>query len=190
MDSSSRSRARQKTRETSLFRNTAVWIPDLEPEMDYHTLLAAIRDIGRVKCAEIHRYPELDPPHSAASITFFSHDAAQKLVNQARDGKFFVLDKGRRVSWRNRYVGEESGHNDHSRVLRIEGHPYVVNKKALEEFWRQFFRWDTDTVADIGMGAVWYFFASWSQAATAMAMLVNHFDDVLVVAYSIDPCGD
>ncbi len=63
-------------------------------------------------------------------------------------------------------------------------------RKALEEFWRQFFRWDTDTVADIGMGAVWYFFASWSQAATAMAMLVNHFDDVLVVAYSIDPCGD
>ncbi|KAI0458422.1 hypothetical protein F5B21DRAFT_430373 [Xylaria acuta] len=176
-------------------KNASLWISGLSLGVTYATLLRGIRKVGRVKQTHINGPNVRNPDTCAAKITFFTHEAAQKLLDQAEKGEFLVDGIAPRVVW-NKHARAEEPVKGRSRVLRIRGPPEIVNRAYLEWFWAQNFYWDTDRVSDCGftlddgMYIIWYYFASWGgQASTARDLLLKSFGNLVEVTYGRDTCG-
>ncbi|KAI3327045.1 hypothetical protein HD806DRAFT_531637 [Xylariaceae sp. AK1471] len=191
----SRSQPKDTSCELPEDENTSLWITGLSPDVTYNALLRGIRKCGRVKQVHINVPNKTNPNTCAAKIIFFARDAAQKLLNQAREGTFLVQSTTPYVVW-NRHCTAEEPANGHSRVLRIIGPPEIVNRTYLETFWTKYFYWVTDRVTEVGeiadgIAIVWYYFGSWrTQACVARKRLIEHFGDSIVVNYGRDPCGE
>ncbi|KAI1755753.1 hypothetical protein F4782DRAFT_366996 [Xylaria castorea] len=182
--------AKYKAKDT----NASLWITGLSLDVTYHTLLRSVKKVGRVKQTYINGPNKKTPNTCAARITFFSRDAAQKLLDQAEKGDFLVEGIAPSVIG-NRHARAEMPVNGRSRVLRIIGPREIVNREYLEAFWAQEFYWNTDRVSDCGnvrdeLYIIWYYLASWEgQASLARDTLLKFFGDRVVVTYERDTCG-
>jgi RNA recognition motif-containing protein len=176
-------------------RNTSLWITGLRPDVSYNALLRGIRKCGRVKQVHVNLPNQANPTKSAATVTFFTCNAAQKLLDQAQAGNFRVQDRTPNVVWNRHRIVEEPAAG-RSRVLRILGPPEIVNRAYLETFWARHFYWATDRVTEVGeiaddIAVVWYYFGNWkTQALVARRRLLEHFGHSIVVNYVRDPCGE
>ncbi|KAI0405948.1 hypothetical protein F4802DRAFT_596618 [Xylaria palmicola] len=174
--------------------NTSLWITGLNSNITYTELFQGIRKIGRVRQAFINEPDKRNRNTCAAKLTFFSREAALKLLDQAAGKNFVVQGMTPTVVWNRYYIPEEPA-DGRSRVLRIRGPIEIVNRPFLETFWSRQFFWGTDRVSDVGevadgVAVVWYYFASWrAQAALARIMVLQHFGDRVTVTYERDPCG-
>ncbi|KAI0805540.1 hypothetical protein GGR55DRAFT_698052 [Xylaria sp. FL0064] len=180
-------------------QNSSLYIPFLRQDVTYSALLKSIRGIGKIRHIRI-RTPTLDRPfYCRAVITFFSHDAAQRLRTLSSQGRFEVLGIVTLALWTDPAVPEVPSY-DRSRVLIIQGPTEIANQFNLFRIWQQAkppgHSFHVEVVAektldDLGSTHVWCFFACWErQAEAARAILVKRYGDRISVDYGRDPCGD
>ncbi|KAI0181651.1 hypothetical protein GGR52DRAFT_567869 [Hypoxylon sp. FL1284] len=181
--------------------NTNVWITNLPLRIDTHELLqhVAFFKIGRVRATVIN------PPWgmnqtSAASISFFRREHAEKLIALIRGGLVMIRGMIPCARWNRNKVMQQNVYNKSfvkSRVLLIAGNPEIVNVHALEEFFSRKFIWQTDCVIDHGtvdgvggpIGRIEYRFGSFrNQASFGYNALRRELAGFALVQYGADPC--
>ncbi|KAI8627674.1 hypothetical protein F5Y19DRAFT_486620 [Xylariaceae sp. FL1651] len=179
--------------------NVRVWVTGLPPFVTTHELLGAIQGLGAVFASHIN--PPLAPKGendyrlevftSAASITFFTTKAANRLLQQP------LVVGGYQTQVRPHRVKTAPIHarDGRSRVLIISGDPCVVNLENLErlaaETWD--IQYDTDTMryepGDQRSLVVWAFGSFRAQAHAVYLMIQRHLAGQVTVSYGIDPCS-
>ncbi|RYO76175.1 hypothetical protein DL766_007474 [Monosporascus sp. MC13-8B] len=179
--------------------NTALWITGLPSDCKHQDLLAQIRGIGKVYSLHINK-PIYGPdptrplkPNSAASLAFFTTEAAQVFFQRCKLAPFRV--KGRRAFVRPNQ-NKVAPYHDYgvSRVLIIQGLREYVTVKWLTCYLKEVVGmfWDTDRTFLQEIGAEnrleWHF-GSWkSQAEAVHRAIYNNFGEWMTVSYGIDPC--
>ncbi|KXJ93724.1 hypothetical protein Micbo1qcDRAFT_201687 [Microdochium bolleyi] len=146
--------------------NTALWITNLPPDIDYPTLLGAIRDCGKIYACVINYPVEGKHNTAACKLVFFDTIGAKRLLGQSRAGVFRVPN-----SDRSEYYKPRVGHNriksrareanaladvkngsvqpNQSRCLSITGPPALVNEQYLTRFFKSKFEFQLEKVATL-----------------------------------------
>ncbi|KAI0545066.1 hypothetical protein F4679DRAFT_599995 [Xylaria curta] len=117
------------TKDTKETQNTnaQLCITALSPGLAYYTLLQSIATVGRVKELRIKSPNKINPKTCTANVTFFSHDAAQKLLDLAENGEFLVEGTVPTVFW-NTHVCTGTPANSRGRLLWIFKTPEIVTR--------------------------------------------------------------
>lgn len=151
---------------------------------------------GRVRSTVINE-PTAKQPTSAASISFFRRDDAERLFSVIDGGQMMVDGMIPKVKWNRNKVGEQKPNL--SRVLLIAGDPTIVNAYWLEAFFTSKFVYQLDIVIEHDqvptpnglVACVEFRFGSWrSQAQSAHQALKDEMKGVVCWEYGLDPCGD
>ncbi|RYP63400.1 hypothetical protein DL771_009298 [Monosporascus sp. 5C6A] len=179
--------------------NTAVWITGLPSDCTHQDVLAQLRGIGKVYSLHINKPIDgPDPtrplkPNCAASLAFFTSEAAQTFLQRCRLTPFRV--KGRRAFVRPN-LNKVPPYYDYgvSRVLIIQGLREYVTVEWLNWYLREVVEmfWDTDRTFLQEIGAenrLEWRFGSWkSQAEAAHRAIYNKLGEWMTVSYGRDPC--
>ncbi|KAI0864118.1 hypothetical protein F4860DRAFT_510978 [Xylaria cubensis] len=176
-------------------RNCRLWITDLPAKCTVHMLLERIRGIGPVFACSIIT-PNAKPwETAAASLTFFTADAANLFLERTAVRPFAVASHVAKVV-RHRIHAEPIHVNGRSRVLRIVGHPMIVRPQYLaqvfSEFWR--IRFDTDFIRfhanenGIWNEITWAFGSFRGQAQAIYTKTNRYFAGQARAMYLADPC--
>lgn len=195
--------------------NTALWITNLPPTCTHRQLLNAIRGCGKIYATVINP-PEEDariipygmrPTHttSASKLVFFDRQGVDRLVAQAKTGRFTVGTYVPRVR-PNRIKSAPREAGPQCRVLHIEGPSLIVNQFFLNEFFCSKFTYELESVQTLAtFGDVtrqeWRFGSFRCQAESARQSIArererhaNAENDLrlwgqVTVYYGVDPCA-
>ncbi|KAI0456655.1 hypothetical protein F5B21DRAFT_522456 [Xylaria acuta] len=179
-------------------RNCRLWITGLPAICTVHQLLEGIRGIGPVLACHI-----ITPSSSgakpwetaAASLTFFTADAANRFLQQTAVRPFSVANHVAKVV-RHRIQAESTHVNGRSRVLRIVGDPTIVRPQYLarvfSEYWlirfdTDFVRFHTDRSGNLNQ-ITWAFGSFRGQAQVIYTKINRHFAGHARAMYLADPC--
>ncbi|KAI1129252.1 hypothetical protein F5Y10DRAFT_238560, partial [Nemania abortiva] len=167
-------------------------------------LLDSVRNCGKIFAAVING-PERGHITAASKLVFFDVAGAQKLMEQARDGKFTVGDYVPRVR-HNRIKSAEKDPGPQSRVLHIEGPSCIVNQPYLAALFRgKIMDWQDEIVLTLWTTETltrleWRFGSFRCQADTARNIIDRTKRSVVsieecslwqavTVHYGVDPCA-
>ncbi|KAI1733627.1 hypothetical protein F4680DRAFT_472066 [Xylaria scruposa] len=176
-------------------RNCRLWITDLPATCTVHILLEGIRGIGPVFACNIIT-PNAKPwETAAASLTFFTADAANLFLERTAVRPFTVASHVAKVA-RHRIHVESTNVNGRSRVLRIVGHPMIVRPQYLAQVFSEFWliRFDTDFIRfhvdENGRcnEIIWAFGSFRGQAQAIYSKINRYFDGHARALYLADPC--
>ncbi|KAI0014345.1 hypothetical protein F4779DRAFT_612638 [Xylariaceae sp. FL0662B] len=177
--------------------NTALWITNLPPDCTVQDILAQIRGIGKVFALHINRpvlnrIPSQSHRNSAASLAFFSPEAAQKMLQKQKAEPLHVGGLKTLVVYNENKV-EPCFDYDCSRVLVMEGDPLIVNPGFLTKFLRERgIHWDTDVAYFFEKRnenwIEWHFGSYRGQARQAFKEIKKEFGDRVDITYGRDPC--
>ncbi|KAJ9161881.1 hypothetical protein NKR19_g1795 [Coniochaeta hoffmannii] len=177
-------------------KNCALFITGLPPTITVHTLLATIRNIGRVFAVYINTpEPDRGKCTCAAKIIFFERQAAERFQERCQNGLHIPGHPfPARVVW-NR-IGSAAADTPPyvTRVLMISGPPHIVNGAALAAHFRPRFDIEVDEVLEHGatnhQALVELRFESYRcQAEVARIALMREHGDVVRVYFGPDPCA-
>lgn len=132
-------------------RNCSFWITGLPAETTVHTLLRAIRNIGRIYCTVISSpNPHRGLLTAAAKVVFFDEEAAQTFWDRyGRGGQHqlpFVVDDLEAIVQRNRVKVAAQRIPHCTRVLCLSGTETLVNVNALSQEFQANFVSEMDQV--------------------------------------------
>ncbi|GKT59059.1 hypothetical protein ColTof4_12649 [Colletotrichum tofieldiae] len=132
-------------------QNTSLWMEGLPAGCTSQLLLRAIAQVGptgKIWASYINPANEADnKPHAAAKVVFFSREGAEILLGASQDGRFLVGGLRPRVTWnRIRTATRSTRDSNKSRVVFISGPAQYVNQPRLSEWFRRFFRFETEVV--------------------------------------------
>ncbi|KAI0468587.1 hypothetical protein F4859DRAFT_489638 [Xylaria cf. heliscus] len=186
-------------------QNCRLWITGLPATCTVHKLLKSIGSIGPT--GPVYACHIVTPRLSsstlrpwetaAASLTFFTADAANRLLNRAAERPFVIEHHVAEVA-RHRIRTETTYVNGRSRVLRIVGDPTIVRPEYLARVFSEcwFVRFDTDFVrfqAGRDRGAwndvTWAFGSFKGQAQVVHSRINRQFVGQARAMYLADPCG-
>ncbi|KAI3329303.1 hypothetical protein HD806DRAFT_530699 [Xylariaceae sp. AK1471] len=181
--------------------NCRLWITGLPPTCTVHQLLEGIRNIGAVYACHINAPIPSGPKiwqTAAASLTFFTAEAANRLLAQS-DTQPFTVENHRTTIMRHRIRTEPVEVNGRSRVLLIVGDPEIVQPEYLyrvfTECWQ--IRFDTDFVRFTPAKEeeegnpnkiVWAFGSFRAQAHVVFVKINRFFGGRARALYLADPC--
>ncbi|KAF2968155.1 hypothetical protein GQX73_g5424 [Xylaria multiplex] len=178
--------------------NCRLWITGLPPNCTVHELLAHIRGIGPVYACHINE-PTITGsriwPTSAASLTFFTADAANYFL--ACDAvRPFTVDGYVTNIVRHRIRTESIPVDGRSRVLRIIGNANIVQpdylRRIFSDLWH--IRFDTDYIRLVDNGShgvneiIWAFGSFRAQAHVIHMKINRYFANHAQAVYIVDPC--
>ncbi|KAI8953753.1 hypothetical protein F4801DRAFT_596990 [Xylaria longipes] len=180
-------------------RNCRLWITGLPATCTVHALLEGIRGIGPVFACQIitPNLPGAQPwETAAASLTFFTSDAANRFLQRAAVRPFTVARHVAKAA-RHRIHAESTHVNGRSRVLRIVGHPTIVRPQYLAHVFEACWlvRFDTDFVrfhADESGGwneITWAFGSFRGQAQVIHTKINRYLVGSARAMYLADPCA-
>ncbi|KAI0199144.1 hypothetical protein F4808DRAFT_471828 [Astrocystis sublimbata] len=173
-------------------QNCHLWITNLPPQCTVHALLEGIRNTGPVSACEVIT-PMSAWGKAAASLTFFTAEGANRFLAQIALRPFTVQDHIASVS-RHRIHVDSTIVNGKSRVLRIVGHPSIVNPMYLTWYFSECcpLKIDTDFMEFLegeGGNEVTWAFGSFRGQAQVVYSRVNHdWFGLAKAMYLADPC--
>ncbi|KAI0443617.1 hypothetical protein F4803DRAFT_549887 [Xylaria telfairii] len=176
-------------------QNCRLWITGLPAQCTVHTLLEGIRGIGPVFACHIITSCAKPWDTAAASLTFFTADAANRFLERAAVQPFTVAKHIAKVS-RHRIHAESTHVNGRSRVLRIVGDPMIVRPQYLAQVFSEnwLIRFDTDFIHfhTDSSGAwneiIWAFGSFRGQAQVIYAKINRYYVGLARAMYLADPC--
>lgn len=164
--------------------------------MSNSQFLGSIRGIGPVYACHLTDPTQGGPKiweTAAASLTFFTADAANKFLARHAIDPFTVGGHKTKII-RHRIKTRGSAVNGRSRVLRIVGHPLIVDPEYLHRVITQEWgvRYDTDTMQHTP-GAetseiIWAFGSFRAQAHIIYGNINKYFMGHARAIYVADPC--
>ncbi|TGJ88543.1 hypothetical protein E0Z10_g185 [Xylaria hypoxylon] len=167
-----------------------VLIARLPPTTKYKDIFFSIKNTGPIRDCKLYPPDSSDPKYACAVVQFFQYRGAANLCSRWRTKKFIINDSEAEVKWHGRELYEPFTFPEgESRVLRIKGPKYIVNRRVLQAIWREEFEWNVDSSIDLGLGEVVYFFTCWDDSKRAKDMLLRDLSKVLTAEYDPDPCG-
>jgi hypothetical protein len=181
-------------------QNCRLWITGLPAECTVHQLLGKIEGVGPVYACHVNA-PILSGPKrcstAAASLTFFTADAATRFLNESKK-KPFAVDGCETSIMRHRIKTESVPVSGRSRVLLIVGDPDIVRIETLaflfSEIWH--IRFDTDHVLFMPSEqeggrnkVVWAFGSFRAQAQVIFTNVNRYFEGRAFALYQSDPCS-
>lgn len=180
-------------------QNCRLWITGLPANCTVHQLLSRIKGVGPVYACHVNA-PILSGPKkcstAAASLTFFTADAATRFLNESKK-KPFTVDGCETSITRHRIKTESVPVNGRSRVLLIVGDPDVVRIETLASIFSEAWhiRFDTDYVLftpseqEGGRNKiVWAFGSFRAQAQVIFTNINRYFEGRAFALYQSDPC--
>ncbi|KAG7287557.1 hypothetical protein NEMBOFW57_007069 [Staphylotrichum longicolle] len=171
---------------------------DLPANTTVHTLLGAIRNIGRIYCSVISPpNPQRGLPSAAAKVVFFDQNAAQLFWDRyGRGGRQqlpFVVDNVEAIVHRNRVRVEAQNYRRCSRVLCVSGRETLIDVNALVQEFQESFCSEMDQIlvrpaeGPDGILIVEFHFGSFRcQSQTGYRLL--HGREGFDVWFGRDPC--
>ncbi|KAM7200093.1 hypothetical protein V8F20_005514, partial [Naviculisporaceae sp. PSN 640] len=175
--------------------NCSFFITGLPPGIDTHTLLAHIRDVGRIFASYINdANPSAGHLTAAAKLVFFKKSAAQYFWSRHREQLPLMVCGYAAKVVRNRIkVAEPDWPENYTRVVVISGRKEVVQTATLLKIFEANFVFHLDEIIEDpldGWRTIEFRFGSWrSQAQTSFQVLGNHPDFRGVrIRYGRDPC--
>ncbi|KAI1097242.1 hypothetical protein F4804DRAFT_328160 [Jackrogersella minutella] len=179
--------------------NCRLWISGLPPTCTVKQLLSQIRGIGPVYAVHIVP-PQIDNTTSktsistsAASLTFFSEDAANKFLLR-HDQQPITVGGYTIYIVRHRIRTKSFPADGQSRVLVISGNPEIVTPEHLTHLFSEEWniRFDTEYVefrqGHVTNEIVWAFGSFRAQAQAAYLFLSDLSREGISVHYAPDPC--
>ncbi|KAI0593385.1 hypothetical protein F4775DRAFT_502600 [Biscogniauxia sp. FL1348] len=169
----------------------------VEADVHYIDIFNTMPRVGKVRSCWIKGPDEEHPTTSTVKLVFFTHAAAQQLLDEA--GAWRINGTTPYCTWDRYCVGPEDGAGK-SRVLRITGRTDFVNYGALGAYFAAKLRYQTQKVGTVYLGATgmsqidWYFASYANQAQTARMALERERPDVagnaeaVRVEFRPDPC--
>ncbi|GKT50203.1 uncharacterized protein ColSpa_10384 [Colletotrichum spaethianum] len=132
-------------------QNTSLWMEGLPAGCTPHMLLGAIaqvRPTGKIWASYINpANPADNKPHAAAKIVFFSREGAESLLGANQAGRFLVGGRRPRITWNRIRTAARGTRDSHkSRVVLIHGPAQYVNEPRLSQWFKQFFKFETEVV--------------------------------------------
>ncbi|KAI1428348.1 hypothetical protein F5Y12DRAFT_782761 [Xylaria sp. FL1777] len=179
--------------------NCRLWITGLPATCTVNQLLGCIRGIGPIYACHITKPNSTGAKvweTAAASLTFFTAEAANRFLEQDALHPFTVADHRTKIV-RHRIRTESVNVNGRSRVLRIVGDPRIVHPDYLARVFTHDWtvRFDTDYVQftpDADGGAaneiIWAFGSFRAQAHTICMNINKAFVGRAQAIYVADPC--
>lgn len=174
--------------------NCALWIMGLPANVNHTTLLAAIRDIGRIYAAVINP-PTQDFVTAAAKLVFFSRAEAENMYRLVWSGKFVVNGKTvRQVRW-NKIKSSQFRIEQRSRVIRITGPAHLMDLEFFTIFFKTRFAYELDQAFQVPSDTLgiaqqyWYFGSLRCQAESAKKAIDDELCGIFEAEYVCDPCG-
>ncbi|KAI0541044.1 hypothetical protein GGR58DRAFT_457712 [Xylaria digitata] len=178
--------------------NCRLWITGLPSDCTVHRLLGHIRGIGPVYACHINKPTTTGSriwQTSAASLTFFTADAANRLLACDAERPFTVEGHVTKIV-RHRIRTEPIPVNGRSRVLRIIGDVNIVRPDFLERVFSEIWniRFDTDYMRRVDNGSydvnelIWAFGSFRAQAHVICMKINRYFAGYAQAIYIVDPC--
>ncbi|KZL79093.1 f-box domain-containing protein [Colletotrichum incanum] len=132
-------------------QSTSLWMEGLPAGCTPQLLLGAIAQVGptgKIWASYINPANAADnKPHAAAKVVFFSREGAEILLRASQAGMFLVGDRRPRVTWNRIRTAPRSTIDSHkSRVVFIYGPAQYVNQPRLSQWFRGFFRFESEVV--------------------------------------------
>ncbi|KAI0108094.1 hypothetical protein F4814DRAFT_426812 [Daldinia grandis] len=162
--------------------NCAVWIEGLPTGIDYPTLLAGLRETGKIYAVFIND-PVKRHHTCAAKVEFWGRDGATRLFEKTEnsDLTFGTLMPTVRP---NRVKKGAQPVSPRSRVIEITGPFQLVNFTAITAALQQTFFYDIELIEDVwtqgGQSMMRWTFASYrNQAETAMRLFTSRKNQVV-----------
>ncbi|KAI5927624.1 hypothetical protein F4810DRAFT_273032 [Camillea tinctor] len=169
----------------------------IEADVLYFDVFDTMPRVGKVKSCWVNRPDGEHPTTSTVKLVFFTHAAAQQLIDEASN---WIINGTRPYcTWDRNCIGPEDSVGK-SRVLRITGHKDFVNYEALGAYFSVKLRYQTQKVGTVYFGATginqvdWYFASYSNQAQIACMALERERPDVegnaegVRVEFRPDPC--
>ncbi|KAI1498381.1 hypothetical protein F5X99DRAFT_412186 [Biscogniauxia marginata] len=169
----------------------------IEEDVHYMDVFNTLPRVGKVKSCWVNRPDEEHPTTSSIKLVFFTHEAAQQLLDRASEWK--IKGAGLYLVWDRNKVSPEDG-TGISRVLRITGPSNFVNYESLTAYFDTKLRYQTQKVGIVYAGATglsqidWYFASYTNQAQVACMALERERPDMrgnsdgVRLEYRPDPC--
>jgi hypothetical protein len=181
--------------------NCRLWITGLPPGCTVHQLLGGIRGVGAVYACHINAPIQSGPKvweTSAASLTFFTAEAANQFLAQHAASPFTVEGHTTTIM-RHRIRTEAVAVNGRSRVLLIVGDPELVQPDYLSQVFTDSWEiaYDTEYIefkpAEEGEGdkenqLVWAFGSFRAQAHAILVNINTYYRGRAKAFYLADPC--
>ncbi|OHE91001.1 hypothetical protein CORC01_13713 [Colletotrichum orchidophilum] len=179
--------------------NTALWLTGLPTNCTYKMLLEAIArcaPIGKVFSTVINAAnPAANMPFAAAKVVFFNRVAAANCLRAIVQGR--VVVGGRRPSARwNRIKSASQPDTSRSRVILIRGPSSLISRDALESWFSQCFRYQTEDILvhprQAGVTTLEWRFGSYRAQATSAAQVLSRVklgNTKLEWRWGLDPCA-
>ncbi|KAK4161003.1 hypothetical protein QBC43DRAFT_244245 [Cladorrhinum sp. PSN259] len=148
---------RNRSAQISEAENCSLFLVGLPPNLTTTSLLAGIRNMGRIYATHINP-PEPEKGHdlSAAKLVFFERADAERFYNLANGTQAGFTLPGfpyhrARVTWNRIRSAEVDPAGTKSRVLLISGPPEIVNEAHLRAYFDEKLIYQLDLIVHHGM---------------------------------------
>ncbi|KAI1858929.1 uncharacterized protein JN550_012287 [Neoarthrinium moseri] len=184
---------REAARHIEPSKNCAVFITNLAPDVQPWEIFDQLKNLDKVNFLSIMR-PKKDRPNSAASVGFFTPEAARVMLWRTKQSSLMIRGQEALVRVDENCCPPREGLLGHTRVLIVEGKSCWACESALAHYLRlSGMYWQTDrcitTVLEDGSHRLeWRFCAYRHQAEKAYNIIKNELSDLVTVTFGRDPC--
>jgi hypothetical protein len=189
---------RNRSADIPATENCSLFIIGLPPSVTVTSLLATIRDCGRVYATHVNP-PEPGKGHvtCAAKVIFFDRASAERFHDRHALGGLRVAGEpgyAARVVWNRIRTAASTSPRHHSRVLLIAGPEGLVNRGFLMGYFSSKLDYDVDEVLERGSNGgralIEFRFGSYRCQAESAKMAISRElgESGVQVWFGVDPC--